>query len=118
MGKEEIARNEQFLLFPKCFLLNQEIVFPFLNIFNIISLFAAELQEPKTGMWGKDLKVWKYIFQKISLVSNMIFYTPRTINIELNDKELFMDDNNFTITVTNCVEIAILKNSSCLMPEY
>ena len=26
MGKEEIARNEQFLLFPECFLLNQIIV--------------------------------------------------------------------------------------------
>ena len=26
VGKEEIARNEQFLLFPQCFLLNQIIV--------------------------------------------------------------------------------------------
>ena len=26
MGKEEIARSEQFLLFPQCFLLNQKIV--------------------------------------------------------------------------------------------
>ena len=30
--KEEIARNEQFLLFPQCFLLNQIIV-PHLFIF-------------------------------------------------------------------------------------
>ena len=50
VGKEEIAHNEQFLLFPRCFLLNQEIVSPFLNIFDIISLFAAELEEPKIGM--------------------------------------------------------------------
>ena len=50
VGKEEIARYEQFLLFPQCFLLNQKIVSPFVNIFNIISLFAAELVEPKIGM--------------------------------------------------------------------
>ena len=45
VGKEEIARNEQFLLFPQCFLLNQKIVSPFVNIFDIISLFAAELED-------------------------------------------------------------------------
>ena len=50
VGKEEIARNEQFLLFPQCFLLNQEIIFPFVNIFDIIPLFAAELEEPIIGM--------------------------------------------------------------------
>ena len=50
VGKEEIARNEQFLLFPQCFLLNHKIVFPFVIIFNIISLIAAELPEPEIGM--------------------------------------------------------------------
>ena len=50
VGKEEIALNEQFLLFPQCFLLNQKIVSPFVNIFDIISLFAAELEEPKVAM--------------------------------------------------------------------
>ena len=50
VGKEEIARNEQFLLFPQCFLLNQKIVSPFVNIFNIVSLFAVELEEPKIGI--------------------------------------------------------------------
>ena len=48
--KEKIARNEQFLLFPQCFLLNQKIVSPFVNIFDIISLFAAELEESKIGI--------------------------------------------------------------------
>ena len=50
MGKEEIASNEQFLLFPQCFLLNQKIVFPCVNIYDIIFLFAAEFEEPKIGM--------------------------------------------------------------------
>ena len=50
VGKGEIARNKQFLLFPICFLLNQIIVSPFVHIFNIISLFAAELKEPKIGI--------------------------------------------------------------------
>ena len=50
VGKEEIARNEQFLLFPQCFLLNQNIVSPSVNIFEIISLFAVELEEPGIDM--------------------------------------------------------------------
>ena len=50
VGKEEIARNEQFLLFPQFFLLNQKTASPFVNIFAIISLFAAELEEPKIGI--------------------------------------------------------------------
>ena len=51
----EIAHNEQFLLFPPCFLLNQIIVSPFFHIFDIISLFATELVEPKIGISGKEL---------------------------------------------------------------
>ena len=47
MGKREIARNERFLLYPQCFLLNQIIVSPFVHIFDIISLFATELEDPK-----------------------------------------------------------------------
>ena len=55
VGIGEIARNEQFLLFPQCFLLNQIIVSSFVNIYDIISLFAAELEEPKIGISGKGL---------------------------------------------------------------
>ena len=47
VGKGEIARNKRF---PQCFLLNQIIVSPFVHIFDIISLFAAELEEPSIGM--------------------------------------------------------------------
>ena len=57
VGKEEIARNEQFLLFPQHFLLNQIIVSPFVHTFDIISLFAAEFEEPKIGISGKGLKL-------------------------------------------------------------
>ena len=46
-GKGEIDGNEQFLLFPQCFLLSQIIVSPFVHIFDIISLFAAELKSKK-----------------------------------------------------------------------
>ena len=55
MGKEEIAHNGQFLLFPQCFLLKKVIVSPFVHILDIISLFAAELEEPKIGKWGNGL---------------------------------------------------------------
>ena len=57
VGKEEIARNEQFLLFPQCFLLNQKIVSRFVHIFDIISFFAAELKEPKIGKSGKEFRL-------------------------------------------------------------
>ena len=36
----------------------RKIISPFVNIFDIISLFAAELEEPKIGMWGKGLSLW------------------------------------------------------------
>ena len=49
MGKGEIACDKQFLLFQQCLLLNQTIVF------HIISLFAAELGEPKIGIRRKGL---------------------------------------------------------------
>ena len=57
MGKGEIARDKQFLLFPQCFLLNQINESPFVHIFDIISLFAIELEEPKMGMSGKGLNM-------------------------------------------------------------
>ena len=57
VGKEEIARNEHFLLFPQCFLLSHITVSPFVHIFDIISLFAAELEEPKIGSSGKGLNI-------------------------------------------------------------
>ena len=47
VGKGEIARNLQFLLFPQCFLLNQITVSSFVHIFETISLFVAEMEEPK-----------------------------------------------------------------------
>ena len=50
VGKGEIARDEQFLVFPQGFLLNQIIVSLFVSFFNIISLFAVELKEPKIGV--------------------------------------------------------------------
>ena len=55
MGKEEIAHNEQFLLFPH-FLFSQKIGCPFVKIFDVLSLSAAELEEPKIAVRGKGLK--------------------------------------------------------------
>ena len=56
--KREIACYKQFLLFLQCFLLNKIIVSPFVHSFDIISLFAAELEEPKIGISGKELTVY------------------------------------------------------------
>ena len=55
VGNGEIAHTEQFLLFPQCFLLNEIIVSPFVHIFDIMSSFAAELEEPKIGISSKGL---------------------------------------------------------------
>ena len=41
--------------FPKMFSTQQKTASPFVIIFDIISLFAAELEEPKIGMRGKEL---------------------------------------------------------------
>ena len=55
VGKGEIARNEQFLLFPQCFQTSQ-IIIPICPSFrHHIFLFAAELKEPKIGVLGKGL---------------------------------------------------------------
>ena len=59
MGKGEIAYNEQFLLFPQCFLLNQIIVSTFVHIFDIISLFVAEFAEWKIGISGEGLRLYQ-----------------------------------------------------------
>ena len=56
MGKVEIARNKQFFLFPNSFQLNQ-INVSFVHIFDNISLFAIELEESKSGISGKGLKM-------------------------------------------------------------
>ena len=50
VGKEEIARNEKFPLFPQCFLLNKIIVSPYAHIFYNISIFAEKLEDPKIGI--------------------------------------------------------------------
>ena len=55
VGKGEIACKAQFLLFPQCFLPNQIIVSQFVNLFDIISLFAPKLEEPKIGISGRGL---------------------------------------------------------------
>ena len=59
VGKGEIALNEQFLLLPQCFLLNQITVSPFVDIFDTKFLFAAEVEDPKIGTSVKGLK---YVF--------------------------------------------------------
>ena len=58
VGNGEIARNKQFLLFPQCFLCFQIVVSPFVHIFDIISLFAAEFEKLKIGMSCKGLIEW------------------------------------------------------------
>ena len=72
VGKGEIAHNKQFLLYPQCFQLSEIKVSPFVHIFDIISLFAIELEEPKIGISGKGLTrmtaCWTWSIQTFFLV--------------------------------------------------
>ena len=72
VGKGEIARNEQFLLYPQCFLLKQIMVCSFIYTFAIISLFTAELEEPRIGIWGKGLNLvlvgWNVLWKEQKIV--------------------------------------------------
>ena len=77
--KEEIAHNKQFLLFPQCFLLNQKIVSPFVNIYDIISSFGAELEESKIGISGKGLS------EKKKMLKTSKFFLFHSVLYLLND---------------------------------
>ena len=84
VGTEEIACNEQFLLFPQCFLINQKIVSPFVYIFDIISSFAAEIKEPKIGISGKGLTAKVISWQSVthtfpSLLTLLSFQSHRLL---------------------------------------
>ena len=59
MVSGEIARNEQFLLFPQWFLLNQITEYPFVHSFDVTS-FAAQLEDPKVGIGGKGLIIYRH----------------------------------------------------------
>ena len=83
MGKEEIARNERCLLFPQCFLLNQKLVSPFVNIYDIASLVAAELGEPKIGLRKRvKYSTFKYVYLSDTQEIGLLFDTLRTATVE------------------------------------
>ena len=62
--KEKMLVKSNFSFFQQYFLLNQMIVSSFAYIFDIKSLFAAEMEEPKINISGKGLKVSKIFFQR------------------------------------------------------
>ena len=102
VGKGEIAHNERFLLLPQCFLFNQVIVFPFVHIFDIISLFAAELEEPKIGLSGKGLKkadgklkrFYNHLGAPLSPSLLTKFTTAKIINAKIKDSVLFQNTDD------------------------
>ena len=61
--KGQIAHDEQFLLIPQCFQLNQITVSPFVHVFDIISLLAVELEEPEIGISGEGIKHVLFFFR-------------------------------------------------------
>ena len=53
VGKGEIAQNEQFLLFPQCFLPVSRTFFPFLSNLKMSSANSFSLEESKIYRLGK-----------------------------------------------------------------
>ena len=54
--KGEIARNEQFLLFPTVFCILLETVLPFSSNSNLSSAISSKLEDPKNLSFGKGKK--------------------------------------------------------------
>ena len=78
MGKEEIARNEQCLFFPQCFLLNQ-IIIPHLVIF--LTPYLYLLMNWKSLKLAYQVKGLKQVdFQKVNFKSFFFFF----LNLRLN----------------------------------
>ena len=96
VGKREIAHYEQFLLFPQCFLPNQIIVSPFVHIFDIVFLFAVQLEEPKTSIWGKGLSV--HLWYK-GTDPKMNYHTAPTIDVHTNKIPPYMDCADWNLRV-------------------
>ena len=99
VGKGEIARNKQFLLFLQSLLLNQIIVSPFVHIFDIMSLFAAELEKPKIGISGNE-RVNSLPNDKIVDLSILRAFADDIMN---RTEQNFIAINN-TILLANIIE--------------
>ena len=95
VGKEEIARNEQFLLFPQCFLLNQILVAHLSIFLTSLLLFAAELEEPKIGTRGKGLTSMIYVHVvgviAVAALVNISVFISGQVNMAAGAPEINMD---------------------------
>ena len=102
MGKGEIAGNQQFLLFPQCFLLNQITVFLFVHIFDIMYFFffVAEFEKPKIGISGKGL---------MTLVRKMFF--ENTVGKAENGNHHFLLFSQCFLTIQKQVQLLLTENS-------
>ena len=68
--KEKLLVMNNFSFSPQCLILIQIILFPFVDIYDTISLFAAEFEEPKIGISGKELTSTSH-----NILSNGCFHT-------------------------------------------
>ena len=71
MGKGEIARNEQFLLFPQCFLPVQKPCAIFI-LFEIVvcKLFEARRSGLKCVVWERPVKTCEMVEKLVGNVVN------------------------------------------------
>ena len=83
---------------------NQIIVSPFVHIFDIITLFAAECEDPKISISGEGLKNQIYIISFSLSCSFAFFYFQDTVKVVKQFMARDPDQLNFTL-------MALIKNS-------
>ena len=114
VGKGEIARNEQFLFFPQCFLPFFENFMPFSSNMKLTSANSFSLEESKicrlikcicTTFGSKIPKKYRYISNKImaKLMFNPFPNKPRFLRVcstsllkTLGEKEKLLVTRNFS----------------------
>ena len=79
---ENIVGKGEISPFPTMFSTQSHNVSPFVHIFDIISLFAAELEKPTMGISGKGLSTYS---QVLAMTYSPIFFFIKGCN----------DSNNF-----------------------
>ena len=77
--REKLLVMSNFSFFHNVFNSYRIIVYPFVHVFDIISFFAAELEEPKIGIWGRGLSVvWLKIKRQL-LQSGTVYFAFKTM---------------------------------------
>ena len=80
-GKGEIAHNEQFLLFPQCFLPSR-ITYRHFHQIKLSSAKYLSLEESEISRLGKGIKPWQILH--LSMLLNFVYQHIRLYSLQAN----------------------------------